>query len=186
MGQKTIHMGLGSRAYDISIGRDLLSDVGSLSRPLARGQHAFIVTDSIVGPLYMPRVRANLETVGFRIGYHVIPAGEASKQFEILQTLLTAMSDNQVERTSLIVALGGGVVGDLAGFAASIFLRGLDLVQIPTTLLSQVDSAVGGKTGINYGLREEYRRDIPSTASRSDRYLGTQQPSPPPSFVRIC
>ena len=149
MSRHTIHIGLGSRAYDILIASSLLNDIGVLSWPLARGQHAFIITDNVVGPLYMPCVQASLEAANFRVGYCVIPAGEESKQFEVLQNILTAMADDQVERTSLILALGGGVVGDVAGFAASIFLRGLDFIQIPTTLLSQTDSAVGGKTGIN-------------------------------------
>lgn len=149
MPQKSIHIGLGSRAYDILIGTNLLADLGALSLPVAQGRHAFVVTDDVIAPLYLPHAASSLESAGFRVGSFIVPAGEGTKQFITLQDILAAMARDRVERTSLVIALGGGVVGDVAGFAASIFLRGIDVIQVPTTLLSQVDSAVGGKTGIN-------------------------------------
>lgn len=140
---------LGKRSYDIMIGCGLLPKTGRLIADLARGRHAFIVTDSNVAPLYLEEVRHSIQNAGFRVGDAVIPAGEQGKTFETLQALQEQILADRCERSSLIVALGGGVVGDIAGFAAATVLRGVDFVQIPTTLLAQVDSSVGGKTGIN-------------------------------------
>lgn len=137
------------RSYDILTGPGLMDRVGELALPVARGRKAFILTDENVAPLYLGRTEASLTAAGFSVRHLIVPAGEQSKSFSTLEQVLTAMLDDRCERSTLLVALGGGIIGDLAGFAASILLRGVDFIQIPTTLLSQVDSSVGGKTGIN-------------------------------------
>ena len=140
---------LGERSYTIHIGTDLLDRVGSLSQPVLSGNRVFIITDDLVAPLYLDRVQASFAKAGIQTAAHTVPHGEGSKSFGRLERVLDALLDTKPERATMVVALGGGVIGDLAGFAASICLRGLDFIQIPTTLLSQVDSSVGGKTGIN-------------------------------------
>lgn len=137
------------RSYDILTGPGLIDRVGELALPVARGRTAFILTDENVAPLYLGRVQFSLTAAGFNVHHLIVAAGEQSKSFGTLETVLNAMLDARCERTTLLVALGGGIIGDLAGFAASVLLRGVDFIQIPTTLLSQVDSSVGGKTGIN-------------------------------------
>ena len=147
---KTLNVNLPGRAYDILIERGLLSRAGELCRAaLPRAGRLFVVTDSTVGPLYLNRLIPSLENAGFETAVCEIPAGEASKCVEQLSRLWEHMMDFGLTRTDAVVALGGGVVGDLAGFAAATVLRGVDFVQIPTTLLSQVDSAVGGKVAID-------------------------------------
>ena len=147
---KTLNVNLPGRAYDILIERRLLSRAGELCRAaLPRAGRLFVVTDSTVGPLYLNRIIPSLENAGFETAICEIPAGEASKCVEQLSRLWECMMDFGLTRTDAVVALGGGVVGDLAGFAAATVLRGVDFVQIPTTLLSQVDSAVGGKVAID-------------------------------------
>jgi 3-dehydroquinate synthase len=142
---------LGERAYEIQVGRGLLALAGSnLARLGARA--AAIVTDSRVGPLYAPGLTDDLAAAGLRIATVTIPPGEASKSYTELARVCDEILAARIERGDLVVALGGGVVGDLAGFAASIVRRGVRLVQMPTTLLAQVDSSVGGKTGINSPL----------------------------------
>ncbi len=144
-----VRVPLGARSYDIHVGRDLLARAPALMMPVLSQKRVFIVTDSNVAPLYLARLTHALTNAGIRADHSIVPAGEASKDFGHLATLLDAMLAAKCERGTMIVALGGGVIGDLAGFAASVLLRGVDFVQIPTTLLSQVDSSVGGKTGIN-------------------------------------
>jgi len=144
-----VGVALDARAYDIHVGRGLLAQAGALMTPVLTQKRVFIVTDSIVAPLYLAPLTAALEAAGIRADHTVVPAGESAKDFDHLARLLDAMLAAKCERGTMIVALGGGVIGDLAGFAASILLRGVDFVQVPTTLLSQVDSSVGGKTGIN-------------------------------------
>lgn len=140
---------LGERAYDIHVGRGLIARAGALMTPVLSQKRVFIVTDSNVAPLYLEPVTQSLKQAGVGVAHVVVPAGEASKDFAHLARVLDAMLAAKCERGTMIVALGGGVIGDLAGFAASVLLRGVDFIQIPTTLLSQVDSSVGGKTGIN-------------------------------------
>lgn len=147
---KTLRIDLKDRSYDIRIAPGLLSRVGEEIRAVCpKAGKLFVVTDSNVAPLYADRVKASLERAGFQVFVHVIPAGEGSKNAESLLALWEAMMDFGLTRTDAVAALGGGVVGDLAGFAAGTILRGVDFVQIPTTLLSQVDSSVGGKTAID-------------------------------------
>lgn len=139
-----------SRSYDIHVGAGLLDKAGELIAAACGVRRIVVVTDSNVAPLYLARTETALtQGVHTLLPSITIPAGEASKSFATLQDLLSQLFARQADRKTLIVALGGGVIGDLAGFAASIALRGMDIVQIPTTLLSQVDSSVGGKTGIN-------------------------------------
>jgi len=140
---------LGPRAYDIHIGPGLIDRAGQPIAAVMRGKRAFVVSDDTVAPLYLGRLQASLDAAGIQHESCVLPAGEGTKDFAHLATLMDALLAARAERSTMVVALGGGVIGDLAGFAAAICLRGLDFVQIPTTLLAQVDSSVGGKTGIN-------------------------------------
>jgi 3-dehydroquinate synthase len=139
---------LGERAYDILIGRGLLAEAGALIAALG-ARRAAIVSDETVASLYADRLIASLAERGVGSTMIAVPPGEASKSYEGLAHVCDAVLAARVERGDLVIALGGGVVGDLAGFAAAIVRRGVRLVQIPTTLLAQVDSSVGGKTGIN-------------------------------------
>lgn len=148
-GSCAVTVGLGARSYRIEAGRGLLARAPELFTPLLPQRRVFIVTDSTVAKLYLAPLAERLGAAGIRSDHVILPAGEASKDFAHLETVLDAMLAAKCERSTMIVALGGGVIGDLAGFAASILLRGVDFIQVPTTLLAQVDSAVGGKTGIN-------------------------------------
>ena len=148
-GNTAVSVALGARAYDIHVGRGLLPRAGELCAPLLKQRRVFVVTDSTVAALYLAPFTASLTASGIRVDHTIIPAGETSKDFAHLEQVLDAMLAAKCERGTMIVALGGGVVGDLAGFAASVLLRGVDFIQVPTTLLAQVDSSVGGKTGIN-------------------------------------
>ncbi len=139
---------LGERAYDILIGRGLLAEAGALIASLG-ARRSVIVSDETVASLYADRLIASLAERGVGSAMIMVPPGEASKSYESLAHVCDAVLAARIERGDLVIALGGGVVGDLAGFAAAIVRRGVRLVQIPTTLLAQVDSSVGGKTGIN-------------------------------------
>jgi len=140
----------GTRSYDIVIGDKLLAETGKLIAGRLGQRRCLIITDSNVAPLYQKRLEAVLASAGHAVlPALVVAGGEGSKDFASLQKLLDQILASGVDRKTLILALGGGVVGDLAGVAASLAMRGLDFVQIPTTLLAQVDSSVGGKTGIN-------------------------------------
>jgi 3-dehydroquinate synthase len=144
-----VHVPLGERAYDIVIGRGVLGQAGARIAALAPGAACAIVTDEIVAAHHLAALQASLEASGVRSTAITIPPGEASKSYAMFETVCDAIIAARMERGDLVVALGGGVVGDLAGFAASVVRRGMRLVQIPTSLLAQVDSSVGGKTGIN-------------------------------------
>jgi 3-dehydroquinate synthase len=140
---------LADRSYDILIGRDLLVELGARCRKLGLGSRCAIITDSNVARHYGKETQQSLESAGFQTTLITIPPGEKSKSLKYLGECYDAMARHRIERKSFVVALGGGVVGDLAGFVAASYLRGIPFVQIPTTLLAQVDSSVGGKTGIN-------------------------------------
>ena len=144
-----VRVDLGSRSYDIHIGNGLLAQAGTLIAPLLRSPRVFILTDATVAPLYLAPLQASLEAAGIRSQTLVVPVGESSKSFARLEAVMAAMLEARCERSTTLIALGGGVIGDLGGFAAAIYQRGIDFIQIPTTLLAQVDSSVGGKTGIN-------------------------------------
>ena len=147
----TVEVGLGDRAYPIHIGSGLLRDAAA-RLPLARGARAVIVSNAIVAKHHLAPLRKSLDDAGIRSDTVLVPDGEMHKDAATLNDLLTRMLELGTERGTLLVALGGGVVGDLAGFAAAIYQRGIPFVQVPTTLLAQVDSSVGGKTGINHPL----------------------------------
>ena len=140
---------LGDRAYDVVVGHGLIAEAPKhLADVLARPRAA-IVTDATVAQLYLPSLERAFEEAGIQTTAVVVPPGEASKDFAHLELVLDRLLDARIERGDTVCALGGGVVGDLGGFAASVLRRGAAVVQIPTTLLAQVDAAVGGKTGIN-------------------------------------
>jgi 3-dehydroquinate synthase len=144
----TVPVPLGDRAYDILVGRGLIETAGSRIAGLG-ARAAAIVTDAHVGPLYANALAASLEAQGLRTSVITLPPGEATKSYASLEQVCDAVLGAKIERGDLVVALGGGVMGDLTGFAAAVVRRGVRFVQVPTTLLSQVDSSVGGKTGIN-------------------------------------
>ena len=140
---------LGPRSYPVHIGENLLDETGRICRGALLNGRAAIVSDRTVGELYASRVSDALADEGFKVSTHLIPPGETSKSFEMVEQLCEGFARQGIDRQSFVVALGGGVVGDLAGFAAAIYYRGIPVVQIPTTIMAQVDSSVGGKTGIN-------------------------------------
>ncbi len=137
------------RSYDILIEHNILDKAGEYIRPLTKAIRAVIVSDSNVAPIYSNRVKASLEKNGFETSLFVFEAGEASKRLSTIEKMYTHFYEHDLTRTDIVVALGGGVTGDMAGFAAASYLRGIDFVQIPTSLLAQVDSSVGGKTGVD-------------------------------------
>jgi 3-dehydroquinate synthase len=146
---ESLSVALGSRAYSIHIGAGLISRAELYAPHLAAGSAA-IVTNEVVAPLYLSKVRRALQ--GARVAEIVLSDGEQAKSWETLNRIFDALLEARCGRDTLIIALGGGVIGDLAGFAAAVYQRGLALVQVPTTLLAQVDSSVGGKTAINHPL----------------------------------
>ncbi|MBA8832840.1 MULTISPECIES: 3-dehydroquinate synthase [Rhizobium] len=146
---RTVHVPLGERAYDILIGPGLIARAGAEIATRLKGRKAAVVTDENVAPLYLKALVASLDEAGIASAEVVLPAGEKTKSFEHLITACDKVLEARVERNDYVIALGGGVIGDLSGFAAGIVRRGVRFVQVPTSLLSQVDSSVGGKTGIN-------------------------------------
>ena len=145
----TVDVALGERAYDIVIGRDLLGSLGARLAALRPGARAAIVTDRNVAKHWLEKTEASFAQAGIATSRIVVEEGEGSKTYAGLERVSEALIAAKIERNDLVIALGGGVVGDLAGFAAAIVRRGVDFVQVPTSLLAQVDSSVGGKTGIN-------------------------------------
>src|SRR3954464_13409973 len=145
----TVDVGLGERAYDIVIGRGVLAQLGGRVAELRPGARAAIVTDEYVATHWLRRTEGWLLDAGIATARIVVDEGEVSKSYEGLEYVCEELIAAKIERNDLVIALGGGVVGDLAGFAAAIVRRGVDFVQVPTSLLAQVDSSVGGKTGIN-------------------------------------
>jgi 3-dehydroquinate synthase len=148
-GRVVVPVALEGRAYDIHIGRHQLCEAAALIAKLAPGAKVAVVTDETVGTLHGPALEACLQQEGIAATRITIPPGEASKSYGQFVELCDALLAAKIERNDLVIALGGGVVGDLSGFASSVLRRGVRLVQIPTSLLAQVDSSVGGKTGIN-------------------------------------
>jgi len=145
----TVAVDLGSRSYGITIGEGLLKEAGQRLRPLFKRPLTAIVTDSHVAELHLEPLRQSLAAAGIEAKSIVLPAGEATKSYRHLAETCDSLLAAGIERRDMVIALGGGVIGDLAGFAAAVLRRGVDFIQIPTTLLAQVDSSVGGKTGIN-------------------------------------
>jgi 3-dehydroquinate synthase len=146
---RTVHVPLGLRAYDIVIGKGLLESAGERLATMFPACRFGIVTDSEVARDQLPRLVRSLDLAGLDHALVTVPSGEASKSIGRLNEVVEGLLDARLERGDIVLALGGGVVGDLAGFAAAVARRGMDFVQLPTTLLAQVDSSVGGKTGIN-------------------------------------
>lgn len=138
-----------SKEYTVKIGAGLLRSLGSEAAALCKAKKVALVSDSTVWPLYGSKTAESLKSAGFHTVHFVFPAGEASKNGNTYLELLNFLAENQLTRSDLIVALGGGVVGDLAGFTAATYLRGIAYIQVPTTLLAAVDSSVGGKTAID-------------------------------------
>ncbi len=148
---RTLTVALGERGYPIHIGADLLGQIGALL-PDSRSGRVVIVTNAIVASHHLASLQVGLERAGLRHELIVVPDGEAHKDWSTLYEIHTRLLELKAERSTMLLALGGGVVGDLAGFAAATYQRGMPLVQIPTTLLAQVDSSVGGKTAVNHPL----------------------------------
>ncbi|SFO73818.1 3-dehydroquinate synthase [Ectopseudomonas composti] len=146
---QTLQVELGERSYPIYIGDGLLAQSALLTRHIA-GRQVAVVTNETVAPLYLETLLHALE--GFKVASVVLPDGEAFKNWETLQLIFDGLLTARHDRRTTVIALGGGVIGDMAGFAAACYQRGVDFIQVPTTLLSQVDSSVGGKTGINHPL----------------------------------
>lgn len=145
-------VGLGDRSYNIYIDAGILGDLGRLCRETGLKGRAAVVTNPVVSALYLDTVRASLATAGYDLLVIEIPDGEEYKNAATLELIYDGLISNGMDRGAFIVALGGGVIGDMSGYAAATFLRGIPFVQVPTTLLAQVDSSVGGKTGINHRL----------------------------------
>lgn len=147
----TLQLDLGERSYPIHIGSQLLDQAGLYKKHI-KGTFTAVVTNETVAPLYADKVVKTLEGIGQKVKLIVLPDGEEFKTWEVLQKIFDGLLENSADRKTTLVALGGGVIGDMTGFAAACYMRGIRFIQVPTTLLSQVDSSVGGKTGINHPL----------------------------------
>ncbi len=146
---RNLHVDLGERSYPIVIGSDLLSQ-SELIAPHIRGRQVCIVTNETIAPLYLESLKKALQ--GYSVSEVILPDGESFKTLETLNLIFDRLLQERHNRTTTLIALGGGVVGDMTGFAAASYQRGVDFIQVPTTLLAQVDSSVGGKTGVNHSL----------------------------------
>lgn len=146
---ETVKVDLKTRSYDIHIGPGLLAEAGAYISPFLRRQRVAVVTDSTVADLHLEALREGLLTANIEMVALTLPAGEQTKNWQVLGQTVEWLLDQKIERNDIVIALGGGVIGDLVGFAAAILRRGVQFIQIPTSLLAQVDSSVGGKTGIN-------------------------------------
>ncbi len=144
-----VSLSLGARSYDVHVANGNLDSVGYAVTRLRLSGKAALITDSNVCPLYADRVRQSLEDAGYAVSLHVFEAGEAQKNLSTVEALVNEMVSAGHDRSSFVVALGGGVVGDMAGFIASIYYRGIPFIQVPTTVMAQVDSSVGGKTAVD-------------------------------------
>ena len=147
---KTLHVELNENSYPLFVGAGILNQIGEFVKSQAKSTKVFIVTDTFVKHQYAPLVLESLKDVGFDVAIIDVPVGEESKSLEQLSRVLDSLIDNQLDRGATLIALGGGVIGDLGGFAAAVYMRGIAYVQIPTTLQAQVDASVGGKTAINH------------------------------------
>ncbi|MDE1149231.1 MAG: 3-dehydroquinate synthase [Azospirillaceae bacterium] len=148
-----VPVALGDRSYDVRVGSGLIANAGPhVAAAIGTKRPLVVLSDETVAPLYLASFTRSVEAAGCRVLDPIlVPAGEATKSFRHLETVMETLLSRRIERGTVLVALGGGVIGDLGGFAAAIALRGIDFIQVPTTLLAQVDSSVGGKTGINTG-----------------------------------
>lgn len=145
----SVRVSLDPKPYEILVAKGLLNHTGQFLKALKQEGRIAVISDTNVGPRYLETIKTSLAAEEFKVSTHLIPAGESSKSMNHVEQLCRALTAARHDRSSMVIALGGGVVGDLAGFVASIFYRGIPFVQIPTTIVAQVDSAVGGKTGVN-------------------------------------
>lgn len=146
---QTVTVPLGERSYDVRIGKGILSRTGQHAAALGGARAAAVITDDHVAPLYLQTVTGSLQAAGLQTFSRVLPHGEQTKSLSSLSSLYAFLAESGIQRSDLIIALGGGVIGDLAGFAAATWLRGIRLIQLPTSLLAQVDSSVGGKVAVD-------------------------------------
>jgi 3-dehydroquinate synthase len=153
---KRVHAATASREYDVLVGRDCLGDVGGVLWSRAPGGRVVVCCDDNVAPLYLEKVRDSLLTAGYAVSHVVVPAGERQKSLARAEELYGVLYDRGVRRSDLLLALGGGVVGDLVGYVAATFQRGVRLAQVPTTLLAQVDAAIGGKVAVDFRAGKNY------------------------------
>ncbi|WP_260114506.1 3-dehydroquinate synthase [Phaeobacter inhibens] len=147
--ERSVHVALGERAYDVVIGPELLADAGARLAPMLRRPKVAVLTDETVAAHHLEGLRAGLASAGIEMDALALPPGESTKAWPQFSRAVEWLLEQKVERGDIVIAFGGGVIGDLAGFAAAVLRRGVRFVQIPTSLLAQVDSSVGGKTGIN-------------------------------------
>ncbi len=146
---RRVHVDVGGPGYDVVIGSGLLDEVGTLVSGLTRSKRVALVSDATVAERYAIRVDISLARAGYQVTSLTIPPGESSKDWSLAGELLEALAEKGVSREDCVIALGGGVTGDLVGFVSAVYLRGVDLIQVPTTLLAMVDSSVGGKTAVD-------------------------------------
>ncbi len=149
---QTLTVDLGSRSYPIFIGEGVMQDVQTWGEYVTKTSHLVIVTNTTVAPLYLQKLETALQSLGYSVLSCVLPDGEEYKNLDSFNQIMTFLLEHNCGRDTTLFALGGGVIGDLTGFAAASFQRGIDFIQVPTTLLSHVDSSVGGKTGVNHPL----------------------------------
>ncbi|TDE38511.1 3-dehydroquinate synthase [Antarcticimicrobium sediminis] len=175
---ETVHVDLGARSYDVAIGPGLIAEAGARIAPLLARKRVTVLTDENVAGLHLEALRAGLASAGIEMTALALPPGEATKSWPQFTRAVEWLLDQKVERRDVVVAFGGGVIGDLAGFAASVLRRGVRFVQIPTSLLAQVDSSVGGKTGINtpHGKNLVGAFHQPSLVLADTEVLGTLRP----------
>src|SRR5688572_8380038 len=150
METRTVHVGVPGAEYDVHVRAGLLAEAGAIVRKLSAAKKAAVVTDAHVGPAYAERLTSSLRGAGFEVIRATVPAGEDHKTVAVVATIYDQLLTAGIERTTPVAALGGGVIGDMAGFVAATLLRGVPFVQVPTTLLAMVDASVGGKTGVNH------------------------------------
>ncbi|HEY3297695.1 MAG TPA: 3-dehydroquinate synthase family protein, partial [Armatimonadota bacterium] len=144
-----IRIELGERSYDIHIGEGVIDNAGELIAAACKGRSAAVITNRKIGDLYAERLTGSLKKAGISSEVIVVPAGEKYKTLSTVGRIYEKLLDQRLDRSGILIGLGGGIVGDMTGFAAATFLRGVDFVQIPTSLLAQVDASIGGKTGVN-------------------------------------
>ena len=169
--------------YPVRIGPGLLKEAGERIAQAVRGKRCAVVTDDRVGPLYAKPLVSSLEAAGIRADVFSFPNGEQHKTLETFARAVAFFAERELTRADFAVALGGGVVGDLTGFAAACYMRGIDCVQIPTTLLAAVDSSVGGKTAVDLPIGQEPRRRLPSAQTGAVRH-GRHRQTAPAAFAR--
>ena len=173
---QTLTVDLGDRSYPIHIGAGLLNRADLILPHLAQ-KRVVVVTNTTVAPLYLAQLTATLESGGVKVAQVVLPDGEAYKNWETLNLIFDALLTDRAERKTTLIALGGGVIGDMTGFAAASYQRGVPFIQIPTTLLSQVDSSVGGKTGINHPLGKNMIGAFYQPKAGAGRYRHAEDPA---------